>query len=152
MNKMTVRDIDLKGKRVLVRVDFNVPLEGSKITDDTRIRAAVPTLKYILDQQPRAIILMSHLGRPKDGPDPKFSLAPVAPALAKLLGTEVQFASDCVGSVAEETVAKLPEAGVLLLENTRFHKGEEKNDLELAKQMAKLGDVFVNDAFGSAHR
>jgi phosphoglycerate kinase len=152
MNKMTVRDIDLRGKRVLVRVDFNVPLEGGKITDDTRIRAAVPTLEYIIQQKPKAVILMSHLGRPKDGPDPKFSLAPVAPALAALLGHDVQFASDCVGPVAEEAVAKLPEGGVLLLENTRFHKGEEKNDLELAQQMATLGDVFVNDAFGSAHR
>jgi phosphoglycerate kinase len=152
MNKMTVRDIELHGKRVLVRVDFNVPLDGSKITDDTRIRAAVPTLQYILQQKPKAVILMSHLGRPKDGPDPKFSLAPVAPALAALLAKDVQFASDCVGPVAEEAAAKLPEGGVLLLENTRFHKGEEKNDLDLAQQMAKLGDVFVNDAFGSAHR
>lgn len=152
MNKMTVRDIDLKDKRILVRVDFNVPLEGAKITDDTRIRAAVPTLKYILDQHPKSVILMSHLGRPKDGPDPKYSLAPVAPALAALLGKPVAFAADCVGSIAEEAAARLPPAGVLLLENTRFHKGEEKNDLELAQQMAKLGDVFVNDAFGSAHR
>jgi phosphoglycerate kinase len=152
MNKMTVRDIDLKSKRVLVRVDFNVPMEGSTITDDTRIRAAVPTLKYILDQQPKGVILMSHLGRPKDGPNPKYSLAPVVPALATLLGKEVQFAADCVGVVADEAVSKLPEGGVLLLENTRFYKGEEKNDLELAKQMAKHGDVYVNDAFGSAHR
>jgi phosphoglycerate kinase len=152
MNKMTVRDIDLHGKRVLVRVDFNVPLEGDKITDDTRIRAAVPTLQYIFQQKPKAVILMSHLGRPKGGPDPKFSLAPIAPALAALLGKDVQFASDCVGTVAEEAVAKLPEGGVLLLENTRFHPTEEKNDLELAQEMAKLGDVYVNDAFGSAHR
>lgn len=152
MNKMTVRDIDLKGKRVLVRVDFNVPLEGSKITDDTRIRAAVPTLKYILEQKPKALILMSHLGRPKDGPDPKFSLAPVAPALATLLGTNVQFASDCIGDIADKAVADLPDGGVLLLENTRFYKGDEKNDPEMAKKLAKHGDVFVNDAFGSAHR
>jgi phosphoglycerate kinase len=152
MNKMTVRDIDLKGKRVLVRVDFNVPLDGKTITDDTRIRAAVPTIQYILSQHPRSVILMSHLGRPKDGPDPKYSLAPVAPALAELLGKEVQFASDCVGPVADEAAANLPEGGVLLLENTRFYKGEEKNDLELAEKLAKHGDVFVNDAFGSAHR
>jgi phosphoglycerate kinase len=152
MNKMTVRDIDLKDKRVLVRVDFNVPLEGSTITDDTRIRAAVPTLQYILGQKPKAVILMSHLGRPKGGPEPKFSLAPVVPALTALLGTSVQFADDCVGPVAEEAVTKLSYGGVLLLENTRFHKGEEKNDLELAQQMAKLGDIYVNDAFGSAHR
>src|SRR6266545_1603985 len=116
MNKMTVRDIDLHGKRVLVRVDFNVPLEGSKITDDTRIRAAVPTLQYILQQKPKSVL----------------------------------FAADCVGQVAKEAAAKLSDGGVLLLENTRFHKGEEKNDLELAQQMAKLGDVYVNDAFGSA--
>jgi phosphoglycerate kinase len=152
VNKMTVRDIDLKGKRVLVRVDFNVPIEDGKISDDTRIRAAVPTLQYILSQHPRSVILMSHLGRPKGGPEPKFSLAPVAPALAKLLGKDVQFAPDTVGPVAEEAAAKLPEGGVLLLENTRFYKGEEKNDLDLAQQMAKLGDVYVNDAFGSAHR
>jgi len=152
MNKMTVREIDLKGKRVLVRVDFNVPLEGSKITDDTRIRAAVPTIKYILDQHPKAVILMSHLGRPKDGPDPKFSLKPVAPALAALLGKEVAFAEDCVGEVADKAVANLPAGGVLLLENTRFRKGEEKNDLDLAQKLAQLGDVYVNDAFGSAHR
>ncbi len=152
MNKMTVRDIDLKGKRVLVRVDFNVPLEGSKITDDTRIRAAVPTLKYILEQKPKAVILMSHLGRPKDGPDPKFSLAPAAPALEALLGTKVAFASDSIGDVADKAVADLPDGGVLLLENTRFYKGDEKNDPEFAKKLAAHGDVFVNDAFGSAHR
>jgi phosphoglycerate kinase len=152
MNKMTVRDIDLKGKRVLMRVDFNVPLEGSVITDDTRIRAAVPTLKYVLGQRPQSLILMSHLGRPKGGPDPKYSLAPVAPALAAQLGTDVQFAADCVGPVAAAAAAALPVGGVLLLENTRFHPTEEKNDLELAKQMAELGDVYVNDAFGSAHR
>lgn len=152
MNKMTIRDVDLKGKRVLVRVDFNVPLDGTTITDDTRIRAAVPTLKAILDQQPRSVVLMSHLGRPKGGPDPKYSLAPVAPALAKLLGREVAFAPDCVGEIADQAVAALPEGGVLLLENTRFYPGEEKNDLELAAKLAKHGDIFVNDAFGSAHR
>jgi len=152
MNKMTVRDIDLKGKRVLVRVDFNVPLDGTTITDDTRIRAAVPTLKYILEQSPKAVILMSHLGRPKDGPDPKYSLAPVAPALAALLGKPVQFASDCVGPVAEAAVAGLSDGSILLLENTRYYKGEEKNDLDLAQKLAAHGDVYVNDAFGSAHR
>lgn len=152
MNKMTVRDVDLKGKRVLVRVDFNVPVDGGKVTDDTRIRAAVPTLKYILDQKPRSVVLMSHLGRPKGGPEAKYSLAPVVPVLEQLLGQKVYFAEDCVGPVAEEAAAGLPEGGVLLLENTRFHKGEEKNDLDLAQQMAKLGDIYVNDAFGSAHR
>jgi phosphoglycerate kinase len=152
MNKMTIRDIDLQGKRVLVRVDFNVPIEGGQITDDTRIRAAVPTLKAILEQKPRAVILMSHLGRPKGGPDPKYTLAPVAPALAAQLGVNVAFASDVIGDVADSAVANLPDGGVLLLENTRFHAGEEKNDQTLAEQMAKHGDVFVNDAFGSAHR
>lgn len=152
MDKKTIRDIDLAGKRVLVRVDFNVPLEGSTITDDTRIRAAVPTLKYILEQKPRSIILMSHLGRPKGGPDPKYTLAPVAPALAELLGVKVTFVDDCVGEKAEQAAQALPQGGVLLLENTRFYPGEEKNDAELAAKMARLGDVFVNDAFGSAHR
>lgn len=152
MNKMTVRDIAMKDKRVLVRVDFNVPLDGSTITDDTRIRAAVPTLRYILDQQPKAVVLMSHLGRPKGGPAPEFSLAPIAPALAALLDQEVFFVDDCVGEKAEKAVADLPHGGVLLLENTRFYKGEEKNDAELAQQLAKHGDVYVNDAFGSAHR
>ncbi len=152
MNKMTVRDIDLKGKRVLMRVDFNVPLEGTTITDDTRIRAAIPTLKYVLEQHPKSLILMSHLGRPKGGPDPKYSLAPVTAELSKQLGVEVKFAADCVGDVAAAAAAALPTGGVLLLENTRFHPTEEKNDLALAEQMATLGDVYVNDAFGSAHR
>jgi phosphoglycerate kinase len=152
MNKKTVRDIDLAGKRVLVRVDFNVPLENGVITDDTRIRASIPTLKYILDQKPKALILMSHLGRPKGGPAPEFSLAPVAPALTQHLGVDVRFVEDTIGEKAEQAVANLPDGGVLLLENTRFYKGEEKNDPELSAQMARLGDVYVNDAFGSAHR
>jgi phosphoglycerate kinase len=152
MDKQTIRDIELAGKRVLVRVDFNVPLDGTTITDDTRIRAAVPTLQAILEAKPRSITLMSHLGRPKGGPDPKYSLAPVAPALAALLGVEVAFAPDCVGETAEAAAAALPEGGVLLLENTRFYPGEEKNDPELARKLAAHGDVFVNDAFGSAHR
>lgn len=152
MNKKTIRDVDLAGKRVLVRVDFNVPIEDGTITNDKRIRESVPTIQYMLEQKPKAIILMSHLGRPKDEPDPKYSLAPVAPALAELLGTEVHFAEDCIGPVAEEAVAKLPDGGVLLLENTRFYKGESKNDPAMAKQLASLGDIFVNDAFGSAHR
>jgi phosphoglycerate kinase len=152
MNKMTVRDVDFAGKRVLVRVDFNVPLDGTTITDDTRIRAAVPTLQYILEQKPKALILMSHLGRPKGERNPDMSLAPVAPALAEKLGVDVAFADDCVGDVAESAVAALPEGGVILLENTRYHKGETKNDPELAAQLAKHGDIFVNDAFGTAHR
>jgi phosphoglycerate kinase len=152
MKKMTVRDISFAGKRVLVRVDFNVPLDGDKITDDTRIRAAVPTLKFILDQKPKSVLLMSHLGRPKGGPEPKYSLKPVVSTLSALLGVDVHFAAETVGAVAEAAAAQLPDGGVMLLENTRFYKGEEKNDLELAQQMAKLGDVYVNDAFGSAHR
>jgi len=152
MNKKTIRDVDLKGKRVLVRVDFNVPVEDGKVTDDTRIVAAIPTIRAILDQKPKAVILMSHFGRPKEGPDPKYSIKPVVPVLSEKLGMPVAFAEDCVGEVAEKAVEALPEGGVLLLENTRFHPTETKNDLELAKQMAKLGDIYVNDAFGSAHR
>jgi len=152
MNKMSVRDIDLKDKHVLVRVDFNVPLEGETITDDTRIRSAIPTLKYILEQKPKSIALMSHLGRPKGGPDPKFSLKPIAAALQTLLGSHVHFASTTVGEEPEALVANAHDGAVILLENTRFYPGEEKNDLDLAQQMAKLGDVFVMDAFGSAHR
>ncbi len=153
MNKQTIRDVDLKGKRVLVRVDFNVPIENGKITDDTRITAALPTLKAILDKHPRSVVLMSHLGRPKDGvPDPKYSMRPVAAELSKLLGKPVAFAEDATSDATVEQVKKLPEGGVLVLENTRFYPGETKNDTELAKKFARYGDVFVNDAFGSAHR
>ncbi|MCS7009753.1 MAG: phosphoglycerate kinase [Anaerolineales bacterium] len=151
MNKKTVRDIDLKGKRVLMRVDFNVPMEGGKVTDDKRIRASLPTIQYVLDQG-ASVILMSHLGRPKGGPDPEFSLKPAAEVLAGLLGRPVKMAPDCVGPEVEAMAQALQPGEVLMLENTRFHPGEEKNDLELAKQMAALGDVYVNDAFGSAHR
>lgn len=156
MNKKSVRDVDLKGKRVLVRVDFNVPTEGNTVTDDTRIRAAVPTLKYILEQHPKAMILMSHLGRPKGEDKTKdkaeFSLKPVVPLVAEQLGVEVAFAEDCIGEEAEQAVANLPEGGVVLLENTRFYKGESKNDPKISAQLAKLGDILVNDAFGTAHR
>lgn len=152
MNKQTVRDVDLTGKRVLIRVDFNVPLDGDKVTDDTRVRAAIPTLKYILEQNPRYIALMSHLGRPKGEPKPEFSLRPVVPVLADLLGTDVAFAEDCVGEAAKKAANALPEGGVLLLENTRFHAEETKNDEAFARQLAELGDIYVNDAFGSAHR
>lgn len=152
MNKMSVRDAELAGKRVLVRVDFNVPLQDGVVTDDTRIRAAIPTLKYILEQKPRSLVLMSHLGRPKGTPQPEFSLKPVIGALSDQLGVEVAFAADCVGSVAQEAAEALPEGGVLLLENTRFHAEEKKNDPEFSAELAKLGDVYVNDAFGSAHR
>lgn len=152
MNKKTVRDVELTGKRVLVRVDFNVPLSEGKVSDDTRIRAAIPTLRYILDQKPRAVILMSHLGRPKDAPDPAYSLKPVVPVLSDLLGVPVAFAEDCLGEKPQAALAALPNGGVLIVENTRFYKGESKNDPAMAEQLAKLGDVYVNDAFGSAHR
>ena len=152
MAKKTVRDIDLTGKRVLVRVDFNVPLKDGKVTDDTRIRAAIPTLKYILEQKPRYVALMSHLGRPKGEPDPQYSLKPVVPMLADLLGANVVFSDELVGETARQVCDSAPEGSVVLLENTRFYKGETKNDEALAKQLAVLGDVYVNDAFGSAHR
>ena len=152
MNKMTVRDIDLRGERVLVRVDFNVPLDGETITDTTRIRAALPTLRYILDRKPRALILVSHLGRPKGERVAELSLAPVAPALAQLLGCDVAFAEDCIGAKAENAINDLPTRGVILLENTRFHAGETQNDARFAAALAAHGNVFVNDAFGAAHR
>src|SRR5215470_4761296 len=151
MAKKTVADIDVKGKRVLMRVDFNVPLDGSKITDDRRIVQALPTIKSVIDRGGK-LILMSHLGRPKGGPEPKYSLKPVASRLSELLGKPVAFTSDCIGLEVDQAVAKLKDGDVLLLENLRFHKQEEKNDPNFAKQLAKLGDVYVNDAFGTAHR
>jgi phosphoglycerate kinase len=151
VNKKTVKDIDLKGKRVLMRVDFNVPMQDGKVTDDKRIRASLPTIKYVLDQG-AALILMSHLGRPKSASDSEFSLRPVAELLASLLDIPVKMAPEFVGSEVETMVKELQPGEVLMLENTRFHPGEEKNDLELAKQMSVLGEVYVNDAFGSAHR
>ncbi len=152
MNKQTIRDINLKDKRVLVRVDFNVPIENGVITDDTRITAALPTLRAILDQKPRSVVLMSHLGRPKDKPEAQYSLHPVATKLAELIGQPVAFADDPTSDAAVKQAAALPAGAILVLENTRFYPGETKNDPELAKQFAKFGDVFVNDAFGSAHR
>ena len=150
-NKKTIRDIDVKGKRVLVRVDFNVPVKEGKVGDDTRIRAALPTLEYLL-QNGAALILCSHLGRPKGQPLPEFSLKPVADYLAQLMGQPVSFAEDCIGPIAEEAAGALKPGDVLLLENTRYHAGETKNDPEMAKQLASLAEVFVNDAFGTAHR
>jgi phosphoglycerate kinase len=151
MAKKTVRDIDLRKKRVLVRVDFNVPVKEGKITDDTRITAALPTLTYILDQKGASVILMSHLGRPKK-PDKENSLAPVAQRLSELLGKKVSLAPDCVGPEAEAAVKAMKPGDVLLLENVRFHPEEEKNDPDFARKLASLGDVYVNDAFGTAHR
>ncbi len=155
MPKQTIRDLDLAGKRVFVRVDFNVPLDEKDgqmvITDDTRIKETLPTLKFLIEKGAK-VILASHLGRPKGQRDPKQSLAPVAPALSELLGQPVDFAPDCVGEEAKAKAYALKDGGVLLLENTRVHAGEEQNDATLAKGMAELAEVFVNDAFGSAHR
>ena len=150
-NKKMVTDIDLKGKKVLVRVDFNVPIKDGVVGDDTRIQAALPTIKYLLEQG-AAVILCSHLGRPKSAADLEFSLRPVAEYLATLLDAPVAFAEDCIGEKAEDAAATLKPGEVLVLENTRFHAGEKKNDPEMAKAMASLAEVFVNDAFGTSHR
>jgi len=152
MNKKSVKDALVRGKRVLVRADFNVPLdEQGKITDDTRIRASLPTLEYLVNEGAR-VILASHLGRPKGKVNPKYSLAPVAKRLSELLGQDVQLAGDCVGDVAMEAVSKLQDGQVLLLENVRFHAEEEKNDPTFARDLSLLAELFVNDAFGTAHR
>jgi len=149
--KKTVRDIDAAGRRALVRVDFNVPLEGGEVADDTRLSATLPTLEVLRAQRAR-LVLMSHLGRPKGGPDPKYSLRPVARRLEQLLGAPVSFADDCVGADAESRSRSLTDGQVLLLENLRFHAEEEKNDESFARELAALGDLYVDDAFGSAHR
>jgi len=149
--KKTVADVDVKGKRVLMRVDFNVPLEGGKITDDRRIAQALPTIRSVIERGGK-LILMSHLGRPKGGPEAKFSLKPAAVRLGELLKRPVQFADDSIGLKAEQAAAALKDGDVLLLENLRFHKEEEKNDPNFSRQLAKLGDVYINDAFGTAHR
>src|SRR6201984_2127318 len=152
MNKLTIESLDLRGKRVFIRVDFNVPLKDGVVTDDTRIRETLPTLRLAIQKGGR-LVLASHLGRPKGGPDPKYSLAPVAKKLAELLERNVVFAQDCVGPDAEAKSKALTDGGVLLLENVRFHPEEEKNDEAFSKQLAALCDgVFICDAFGSAHR
>jgi phosphoglycerate kinase len=152
MTIKTVKDIDLKNKRALMRVDFNVPVKNGKITDDTRIREALPTIKYILEQPGASLVLMSHLGRPKSGPAPEFSLKITADKLAELLGKPVKMAPDCIGKETEAMAKALKAGEVLMLENVRFHKEEEANDPAFAKQLAVMGDVYVNDAFGTAHR
>ncbi len=149
--KKTVADVDVRTRKVLVRVDFNVPLASGKVADDTRMRAALPTLEYLL-QQDAALILCSHLGRPKGERRPELSLRPVAEHLGELLNLPVAFAEDCVGPVADAAKEALQPSQVLLLENTRFHPEEKKNDLDFARRLAKGADLFVNDAFGSAHR
>ena len=151
MNKLRISDLDLSGKRVFLRVDFNVPLSDGRITDDTRIEAALASIRYVMDKGGK-LILASHLGRPKGKPEPKYSLRPVAVRLSELLKKTVLFAPDCVGPEVEKMVSDLPSGGVLLLENLRFHPEEEKNDAQFAKQLARLCDVYVNDAFGAAHR
>jgi len=152
MAKQTIRDLNLKGRRVFIRVDFNVPLKGGVIGDDTRIRESLPTIKYALDAGAACVMLASHLGRPKGKPNPDMSLRPVAARVGALLGRAVGFAEDCVGPAAESAVKSAPPGGVVLLENLRFHAEEEKNDPGFAKGLAALCDVYVNDAFGAAHR
>ena len=152
--KRTLESLDkgsLEGRRALVRVDFNVPLRDGAVTDDTRIRAALPTIKYLRDRGAR-VVLFSHLGRPKNGPDPKYSMQPVVRALEKLLGAPVTFLADPTSPAAVAATKRLPRGGIAVAENTRFYQGEEKNDASLAERFAALGDLFVNDAFGSAHR
>jgi phosphoglycerate kinase len=150
-NKKTIRDVDFDGKRALVRVDFNVPLKDGTVADDTRIQAALPTINYLLETG-ASLVLCSHLGRPKGAPDPNLSLRPVATYLDTQVDASVSFAADCVGPLAEQAAAALKSGQILLLENTRFHAGEKKNDPDMAQQLAALGEIFVNDAFGTAHR
>ena len=151
MAKKSVADIDVQGKKVLMRVDFNVPLDGSVITDDRRISQALPTIKNVIDRGGR-LILMSHLGRPKGGPEAKFSLKPCADRLSQLLGKPVKFVADCIGTDVDQASNGMHDGDVVLLENLRFHKEEEKNDPNFAKQLSKNADIYINDAFGTAHR
>ena len=152
MNKRTIENLDLTDRRVLMRVDFNVPIKGGEIKDDTRIRSSLPTIRYALEHGAKAVILCSHLGRPKGKPNPEYSLQPVSNRLSALLERPVLFATDCVGAPATAAIERAGSGGVVLLENLRFHPEEEKNDPAFAKQLAALADVYVDDAFGSAHR
>jgi phosphoglycerate kinase len=151
MDKLTVEDLDLKGKRVLVRVDFNVPLEGGRVANDNRIRAALATIKYVVNAGGK-LILMSHLGRPKGKRVPKMSLQPCVTVLNALLGRKVRFVEDCIGEEVAAAVDNLGGGDILLLENLRYYAQETENDPDFAAKLAKLGDVYVNDAFGTAHR
>ena len=151
MNKLTVEDLNLQGRRVLMRVDFNVPLEDGRVADDRRIRAALPTIKHIIEAGGK-LILMSHLGRPKGSRVPEISLKPCVPVLNRLLDKEVGFVNDCIGEAVEGAVGKLQEGDVLLLENLRYYKEETDNDPGFAKKLAGPGELYVNDAFGTAHR
>lgn len=149
--KNTVKDVDVRGKRVLVRVDFNVPIAEGEVTDDTRIRAALPTIRYLIDHGAR-VVLMSHLGRPNGEPDPRYTLKPARRTLQRLIGRNVAFSPEIVGPEAEEAVGRMIDGEILMLENVRFHPGEKKNDPGFARQLAALGEIYVNDAFGAAHR
>ena len=152
MNKKNIRDINLKGKKVFLRVDYNVPMdENQNITNTKRIDATIPTLKYLLDQG-AAVIIGCHLGRPTEAREPKFSTKPIAAKLAEIIGKEVKWAEDCIGEPAEKAAAELQPGEILLLENLRYHKEEKKNNPKFAKQLAALADIAVNDAFGMAHR
>jgi phosphoglycerate kinase len=151
VKKLTIDDLDCRGKRVLMRVDFNVPLENGTVADDTRIREALPSIRHVLSQGGR-LVLMSHLGRPKGRPVPQMSLRPCASVLGELLGTTIAFAPDCIGKAAEDAVDRLGDGEVLMLENLRFHLEETENDPQFSAQLARLGDLYINDAFGTAHR
>src|SRR3954464_9625625 len=152
MAKKTIRDLNVKGRRVFIRVDFNVPMKNGVIGDDTRIRESLPTIEYALKAGASAGVLASHLGRPKGKPNPEMSLRPVAARVGELLNRPVAFAEDCIGPAAEQAVATAPNGGIVLLENLRFHPEEEKNDPAFAKALASLADLYVDDAFGAAHR
>lgn len=151
LGKQTVKDADVRGKRVLVRVDFNVPLAEGTVTDDTRVRAALPTIRYLVDRGAR-VVLASHLGRPKGEPDPRMSLRPVRRVLQRLIGRNVAFVDEVVGEDATEAASRMVDGEILMLENTRFHPGEEANDPVFAAELAAMADIYVNDAFGAAHR